>query len=95
MFGYLAQSRAVYKIIYAHPPEYDFTESESKEIPPIGLELKHTIWHKISPTILEKFLLFHQYLHFGSDLIDEKKSQIVHDTMVPVKIHFEVKYLSI
>jgi hypothetical protein len=91
MFGYLAQSRAVYKIIYAHPPEYDFTESESKEISAIGFELKHTIWHKVIPNMLENFLLFHQNLHFGRHLTDEKKSQIFHETFVPVEIHLEVK----
>jgi hypothetical protein len=92
MFGYLAQSRAVYKIIYAHPPEYDFTESESKEISIIGFEsLNHTIWHKVIPNVLERILLLHQYLHFGRDLMEEKKSQIVYDTLVPVIFHFEVK----
>jgi hypothetical protein len=94
MFSYLAQSRAVYKIVYAHPPVYDFLKSDIEKLS-LGFELQQTIWHKVIPSILERLMILHQSVHFGRDLMDEKKIQIVHDTISSVHYYFEVKYLTI
>ncbi len=74
---YIAKSRAIYKLIYVHPPKYKFLESDFQSRDNsdeffacllIRNDLKGYV-----PSPLERILIWHQDLHFGKGPMDEKE----------------------
>ena len=92
--GYIAQSRAVYKIIYSHPPE-GFKESDFKEHSKIRALLGPVNLGKVRTSPLEKLLILHQDLHFGKAPMDENKiEKLIAETLVNLGEFLEVKCLN-
>jgi hypothetical protein len=72
--SYIPQSRAIYKIIYVHPPEARFVFSKSDfddfdKLDDYLLGTRTVIMSTRWP--LQKMLSWHQDLHFGRDLLNK------------------------
>jgi hypothetical protein len=72
--SYIPQSRAIYKIIYVHPPEakFDFSKSDFDDFHKLDNYLLGTRTVIMSTRWpLQKMLIWHQDLHFGRDLLNK------------------------
>jgi hypothetical protein len=91
--SYIAQSRAMYKIIYSHPPK-GFKDSDFKEHSEIRALLGPVNLGKGRTSPLEKLLILHQDLHFGKAPMDENKiKNLIAETLVNLGEYLEVKCL--
>ncbi len=75
--SYIAKSRAIYQVIYAHPPEYDLLDSgfdnHDLNMNRFGLLLSRNGMKTSFSYLLERILIWHQDLHFGKGPMDAKK----------------------
>ena len=94
--SYIAQSRAVFKIIYAHPPDIPedmFKNTDFGKENLVGDLLIQIPVHNFVPSPLERILIWHQKLHFGKDPMDEKKIfELIKDYRDRLLLPFRVKF---
>jgi hypothetical protein len=80
--SYIAQSRAMYKIIYVHPPDANFDKSENFNISDnfAMVLIRSPIQIQSSNMPLQKILTWHQHLHFGHELMNTNIKQYLQYT---------------
>jgi hypothetical protein len=71
--SYIPQSRAIYKIIYVHPPEarFVFSKSDFDDFHKLDYLLGTCTGTMSTGWPLQKMLIWHQELHFGRDLLNK------------------------
>ena len=90
--SYIAQSRAVYKIIYSHPPDAAFDEEKFKSIQFIGVLMWQNSVRNFLSSPLERILIWHQDLHSGRKSMDESKiKELLQDYMKRLILSLKVK----